>query len=156
MRRSLAGLLAGGLIFATAAAAAGANAADGRKTRFAITLSGLALSPDTGDLSAVIGPGLLVDFKLGKSFAIAPEITLGFSGVYAGGMVNYGGRKFFVGAGGGFVYFWQEDQDIQGDGLLKFQAGLKGPRWLFTAAFVSNILSGSWLNGLQLTAGYDF
>jgi len=112
-----------------------------KKVQLALTLSGLALVPDTGSARGILAPGLRVDFNLGKSFILAPEAFVGFTGLYVGGTVNYRYRKFFVGTGGGLVYFFKEAQDVQGDGMLKVQVGAKGPHWLVAAAYVSNILS---------------
>jgi hypothetical protein len=40
--------------------------------------------------------------------------------------------------------------------MLKVQLGTQGAAWFFAAAYVSNVLSGAWLNGVQLTVGYIF
>jgi len=140
----------------TAGAVRGADDPVGKKAQLALTLSGFYLVPDTGSTRSLLAPGLRVDLNLGKSFILAPEASLGFTGLYVGGTFNYRLRKFFVGAGGGLIYFYKEAQDIQGDWVLKIQAGAKGSHWLVAAAYVSNILSGGWLNGVHLTAGYIF
>ena len=126
----------------------GTAGAQEKKVQLGLTLNALVLLDDTDNSRTVIGPGLRVDFNLGKSVILTPEASLGFTGLYVGGTVNYRLRKFFIGAGGGLIYFFKKEQDVQ--------VGAKGPRWLVAAAYVSNILSGGWLNGVHLTAGYIF
>ena len=134
----------------------GTAGAQEKKVQLGLTLIALVLLDDTDNSRTVIGPGLRVDFNLGKSVILTPEASLGFTGLYVGGTVNYRLRKFFIGAGGGLIYFFKKEQDVQGDAVLKVQVGAKGPHWLVAAAYVSNILSGGWLNGVHLTAGYIF
>jgi hypothetical protein len=127
-----------------------------KKTQFALTLSGLAVAPDTGDGRGSIGPGAMVHFDLGRSFVIAPEITAGLTGLYGGLTANFRAHRFFAGAGGGILYFYKESQEVQGDVMMKVQVGTRGPRWLFAAAFISNVFGGGWLNGIHLTIGRIF
>jgi len=139
----------------TAGAVLGTTPAAGEnKAQFALTLSGLFLQPDTGSSRSVIGPGLRVDLDLGRSLILAPEASVGAKGLCLGGTLNYRYREFFIGAGGGLVYFFEERQDIRGSELLKIQVGAKGLHWLVAVSYASNI--GGWLKGFSLTAGYLF
>lgn len=134
----------------------GAEAPAVKKISFSLGVSGLVVTPDTGDARGLIGPAAAGQFNLGKSFFVAPELAVGLGGVYGGATVNVRLRKVFLGAGGGLLYFYSENQDIQGDGMLKVQLGTQGVDWYFAAAYVTNILSGAWLNGAQVTVGYVF
>ena len=134
----------------------GGDASAGKRIRFSLGTSGLFVKPDTGDTRGLFGPAAAVYFNLGRSLSIAPELTVGIGGVYAGTTVNLRFRKVFVGAGGGLLYFYSENQDIQGDGMFKVQIGTMGSDWMFAAAFVSNVFSGAWLSGAQVTVGYVF
>lgn len=140
----------------TAGVLTGAETPPAKKLLFSLGVSGLAVEPDTGEARGLIGPAAVVHFSLGRSLFVAPELTAGIGGLYGGATVNVRFRKIFLGAGGGLLYFFSERQDIQGDGMLKFQLGVQGGEWLFSAAFVSNVLSGAWLNGVQVMVGYVF
>jgi hypothetical protein len=153
MRKTLVILtLAGALI----GALYGAEAPAAKKISFSLGVSGLAVKPDTGDARGLIGPAATVQFNLGRSLFVAPELAAGLGGLYGGATFNVRFRKAFLGVGGGLLYFYSENQDVQGDGMLKVQLGTQGAAWFFSAAYVSNVLSGAWLNGVQVTVGYIF
>lgn len=135
---------------------AGAEALPEKKVLFSLGLGGLAVVPDTGDSRGLIGPAAVVRLRLGRSLFVAPELTAGIGGLFLGTTVNVRLRKIFLGAGGGLLYFYSENQDIQGDGMFKVQLGTLGAQWQFCAAFVSNVLSGAWLNGVHVTVVYVF
>jgi hypothetical protein len=135
---------------------AGAETPAAKKISFSLGVSGLVVTPDTGDARGLIGPAAAVQFNLGKSLFVAPELVAGIGGAYGGATVNVRLRKVFLGAGGGLLYFFSERQEIQGDGMLKVQLGTQGAAWFFSTAYVSNVLSGAWLNGAQVTVGYVF
>lgn len=153
MRRTLVILAVVGM---TIGALSGAEAPAMKKIQFSLGIGGVGVKPDTGDTRGLIGPAATVHFNLGRSLIVAPELTAGIGGTYLGATVNVRFRKIFLGVGGGLLYFFSERQEVQGDGMLKVQIGAKGASWLFTAAFVSNVLSGAWLNGAQVTVGYIF
>lgn len=144
----LAGMMIGALY--------GAETPATKKISFSLGVSGLVVTPDTGDARGLIGPAAAVQFNLGKSLFVAPELVAGIGGLYGGATVNVRFRKFFLGLGGGLLYFYSENQDIQGDGMLKVHLGTQGVDWYFAAAYVSNVFSGAWLNGVQVTVGYVF
>ncbi len=145
-----------GLSAMTIGVLSGAEAPAAKKISFSLGVGGLAVMPDTGDTRGLIGPAAVVQLRLGRSLFVAPELTAGIGGLFFGTTVNLRLRKIFLGAGGGLLYFYSENQDIQGDGMLKVQLGTQGAAWLFSAAFVSNIFSGAWLNGAQVTVGHIF
>ena len=124
-----------------------------KKTQISLGLNVLMLSDTySSDSKAIFGPGLRVDFNLGRSFIIAPEVSAGIGGWTLGGTVNFRSKKFFVGAGylaAGLGGSWRE---WGVNSLLKIQAGTKGLKWLIAASFVVN----RWLKGFGLTAGYVF
>ena len=134
----------------------GMEAPPAKKISFSLGVSGLAVKPDTGAARGLLGPAAAVQFNLGSSLFVAPELAVGIGGVYGGATFNVRFREFFIGAGGGLLYFYAENQDVQGDGMLKVQLGTQGVDWYFAAAYVSNVFSGAWLNGVQVTVGYLF
>lgn len=134
----------------------GAETPPVKNIRFSLGVSALAIKPDTGDARGVIGPAAAVQFNMGESLFVAPELTVGIGGVYGGATFNIRFRKAFFGVGGGLLYFYSEHQDVQGDGMLKVQLGAQGAAWYFAAAYVSNVLGGAWLNGVQVIMGYLF
>lgn len=153
MRKILMILALAGL---TIGALPGAETPLAKKIQFSLGIGGLAVKPDSGDTRGLIGPAAAVHFNLGRSLALVPELTVGIGGMYFGTTVNVRFRKVFVGAGGGLLYFYSERQEIQADGMLKAQIGTQGADWFFAAAFISNVFSGAWLSGVQLTVGYIF
>lgn len=134
----------------------GAETLPEKKVTFSLGISGLAVKPDTGDARALIGPAAVVHFNVGRSLFVAPELAVGIGGLYGGATVNVRLRKIFLGAGAGLLYFFSERQEVQGDGMLKLQLGTQGVTWRFYAAFVSNVFSGAWLSGAQVTVVYVF
>ena len=124
-----------------------------KKTQISLGLNVLMLSETRGsDSKAAFGPGLRVDFTLGRSFIIAPEVSAGIGGWSAGGTVNFRSKGFFAGAGylvAGLGGSWDE---WGVNSLFKVQAGAKGLHWLFAASYVAN----RWLKGFGVTAGYIF
>lgn len=134
----------------------GAEATVENRTRFSLGIGGLAVTPDTGDARGLIGPAAGAQFNLGRSLFVAPELAVGLGGVYGGATFNVRFNKIFLGVGGGFLYFFSERQEVQGDGMLKVQLGTQGADWYFAAAYVSNVFSGAWLNGVQVTVGHLF
>lgn len=123
-----------------------------KKVQLGLTLNGLALWDDLGNSRTVIGPGLRADFNLGKSVFITPEASVGLGGWSLGGTVNYRAGKFFVGAGGVVVGFYEGRWDWGVNPLLKIHVGAKGLHWTVAASFIGL----SWLKGFGLIAGYIF
>ena len=123
-----------------------------KKTQISLGLNVLTLSETRGsDSKAAFGPGLRVDFNLGRSFIIAPEVSAGIGGWSAGGTVNFRSKGFFAGAG--YLVTSLGYSDEWGiSSLFKIQVGAKGLKWLFAASYVAN----SWLKGFGVTAGYIF
>ena len=142
------------LFFASLFLCAGLGAAvPGEKNaQISLGLNILMLSDTHGsDSKAALGPGLRVDFNLGRSFIIAPEVSAGIGGWSAGGTVNFRSKGFFAGAG--YLATSLGYSDEWGvSSLFKIQVGAKGRKWLFAASYVTN----SWLNGFGVTAGYIF
>jgi hypothetical protein len=143
------------LFFASLFLCAGLGAAvPGEKNaQISLAMNVLMLSETHGgDSKAAFGPGLRVDFNLGRSFIIAPEVSAGIGGWSAGGTVNFRSKGFSAGAGylvAGLGGSWGE---WGANSLFKVQAGAKGLHWLFAASYVTN----RGLNGVGLTAGYIF
>jgi len=94
------------------------------------------------------GAALRVDINLGRSFILAPEISGGIGGISWGTTLNFRAGRYFAGAGALAVYGLDDEWGIQT--LLKIHVGLKSPRALLAAAFLSN----RWFKGFGLTAGY--
>jgi hypothetical protein len=147
--------LAPSLFFAGLFLCAGIGAAAPGEKNAQISLgpSVLMLSETHGsDSKAAFGPGLRVDFSLGRSFIIAPEVSAGIGGWSAGGTVNVRSKGFFAGAGylaAGLGGNWGE---WGVNSLFKIHAGVKSLKWLFAASYVTN----RWLSGFGVTAGYIF
>jgi len=124
-----------------------------KNAQISLGINVLMLSETHGsDSKAAFGPGLRVDFNLGRSFIIAPEVSAGIGGWSAGGTVNFRSKGFFAGVGylaAGLGGNWAE---WGVNSLFKVQVGAKGLKWLFAASYVTN----SWLNGFGVTAGYIF
>jgi hypothetical protein len=104
------------------------------------------------DSKGIYGPGLRVDFNLGRSFIVAPEVSAGIGGWTAGGTLNFRSKKFFVGAGYLAASLGGSWDDWGINSLFKVHAGAKGRNWLLALSYVTN----RWLNGFGVTAGYIF
>lgn len=124
-----------------------------KKTQISLGLNVLMLSDTySSDSKAVFGPGLRVDFNLGRSFIIAPEASAGIGGGSVGGTVNFRSKRFFAGAGFLAAYLGGSWEEWGVNSLFKIQVGTKGLNWLIAASYVTN----RWLKGFGLTAGYIF
>ncbi len=143
-------LLVAGLFLS---AGLGAAVPGEKTTQISLGVSALVLSETYSSGSkGIYGPGLRVDFNLGKSLIIAPEVSGGVGGWSAGGTVNFRSGKFFAGAGYLAAALGGNWDEWGVNSLFKLQIGAKGPHWLVAASYVTN----RWLNGFGLTAGYIF
>ena len=82
-----------------ASAGLGAPAAEEKPIQFSLGGNLLMLTMEGGDSTFLVGAALRVDFNLGKSFILAPELSAGIGGWTAGGTFNFRSGKFFAGAG---------------------------------------------------------
>lgn len=148
MKRAISSFLLMGLV---AGAGLGASAPGEKKTQFSLGGTFLLLKPDyeSGSYS-LVGAAGRVDFNLGRSFIVAPELSLGIGGWSAGGTINYRAGTFFAGAGGLVVGGFEEEWGT--NSFLKLHIGIKKAHGLFAAAFIVN----RWIKGFGLTAGYIF
>ncbi len=150
MKKTVLGLLVAGLFLS---AGLGAAVPGEKTTQISLGVSALVLSETYSDGSkGIYGPGLRVDFNLGKSLIVAPEVSGGVGGWSAGGTVNFRSGKFFAGAGYLAASLGGNWDEWGVNSLLKLQIGAKGPHWLIAASYVAN----RWLKGFGLTAGYVF
>lgn len=150
MKKAVLGLLVAGLFLS---AGLGAAVPGEKKTQISLGVSALVLSETYSNGSkGIYGPGLRVDFNLGKSLIVAPEVSGGVGGWSAGGTVNFRSGMFFAGAGYLAASLGGNWDEWGVNSLLKLQIGAKGPHWLIAASYVTN----RWLKGFGLTAGYVF
>ena len=96
------------------------------------------------------GAVVRVDFNLGRSISLAPELSGGFGGASGGATLNLRAGRYFAGAGALAVSGLDDEWGVQT--LLKVHAGFKGPRALLAAAFLTN----RWFKGFGLTVAYVF
>jgi len=131
----------------------GAAIPEEKKTQLSLGLNIVMLSESYGsDSKGIYGPGLRVDFNLGRSFIVAPEVSAGIGGWTAGGTLNFRSKKFFLGAGYLAASLGGNWDDWGVNSLLKVHVGAKGRNWLTAASYIAN----RWLKGFGLTAGYIF
>jgi hypothetical protein len=155
MKKTAVWILLAGL---SAAAAGGGQAAQEKKTQFALALGVMDLA-NRGDESKVIaGLDGLVIFNLGRRIMIMPEARVGSTGFFTGLTLNVRLGRIFIGAGGEGGKLYDDPHEWSVIGLLKVQAGLKGPHFLAAAAYVDNLNPGNWptLSGFSLMVGYIF
>ena len=132
----------------------GAPAAEEKPIQFSLGGNLLMLMMEGGDSTFFVGAALRVDFNLGKSFILAPELSAGIGGWTAGGTLNFRSGKFFAGAGalavgaseGGGGGEWGTNA------FLKVHVGTKSAKSLLAAS----VLVGDYIWGLGLTAAYIF
>jgi hypothetical protein len=150
MKKTVLSFLAAGLFLS---AGLGAAVPGEKPTQISLGVSAMFLSETYSSGSkGIYGPGLRVDFNLGKSLIIAPEVSGGVGGWSAGGTVNFRSGKFFAGAGYLAASLGGNWEDWGVNSLIKVQIGAKGPHWLVAASYLTN----RWLKGFGLTAGYVF
>ncbi len=87
------------LMVLVVSAGLGAPAAEEKPIQFSLGGNLLMLTMEGGDSTFLVGAALRVDFNLGKSFILAPELSAGIGGWTAGGTFNFRSGKFFAGAG---------------------------------------------------------
>jgi hypothetical protein len=124
-----------------------------KKVQISLGLNVVLLSESYGsDSKGIYGPGLRVDFNLGRSFIVAPEVSAGIGGWSAGGTLNFRSKKFFFGAGYLAASLGGSWGDWGINSLFKVHAGAKGRNWLLALSYMTN----RWLRGFGLAAGYIF
>jgi hypothetical protein len=153
MRKLVLGLFLMGLAVSSVL---GASVPGEKPIQFSLALSGGGFWPDSGDARTIIGLGTRLDFNLGKWIILAPEVTLGLAGTTLTGTFNLRYNGLFAGAGGGLVYFWEDQQEVGAVAVVKLQAGFKSRNWIVTAAYMSDSLPTGWFYGFQGTIGYIF
>ncbi len=151
MKKAVVSFLLMGLV---ASVGLGASGPEEKKTQISLGGSLLMLTMGGGDSTLLIGAALRVDFNLGRSFIIAPEISAGIGGASAGGTVNFRSGRYFAGLGGLVVSVTEGGSGGEWgtNGFFKVHAGIKGPRGLLAASFIV----GGYIKGFGLTAGYVF
>ena len=150
MKKTVLSVLVAGLFLS---AGLGGAVPGEKPTQISLGAGALVLSETYSSGSkSIYGPALRIDFNLGRSLIISPEVSGGVGGWSAGGTVNFRSGQFFAGAGYLAASLGGNWEDWGVNSLLKVQIGAKGPHWLVAAAFVAN----RWLRGFGLTAGYVF
>lgn len=131
----------------------GASVPEEKKTWISLGGNLLMLTMD-GDSTFLVGAALRIDFDLGPSFIIAPELSAGIGGWTAGGTVNFRSGKFFAGAGALAVGAFEGGGSGEWgtNAFLKVHVGTRGPRSLIAAS----VLVGDYIKGFGLTAAYIF
>jgi len=121
--------------------------------QFAVTGTLLLGTWTDGDMGAVIGPGVRVDFNLTKYLMISPETSLFWGTVSPGCTVNFRFGKGFIGLGGAITSggFFEEGAI----GLFKAHIGAKWRNWLIEGSLLREGRD-AWINVVGLTAGFVF
>lgn len=136
----------------------GSDVPQEKKIQFSLVFDILSLTNRHDETKASGGAEALVIFNLGRRIMIMPEVFVG-SGSFSGGLtLNIKLGRFFVGAGGTGGGLYHDATEWNPIGLLKVQAGVKGPHFLVAAAYVNNLNPGNWptLSGFSLAAGLVF
>jgi hypothetical protein len=142
------------LMILVASAGLGASVPGEKSTQFSLGGNLLMLMMEGGDSTFLVGAALRVDFNLGKSFILAPELSAGIGGWTAGGTLNFRSGKFFAGAGAVAVGAFEGGGSGEWgtNAFLKVHVGTKSVRTLLAAS----ALVGDYIWGLGLTAAYIF
>jgi hypothetical protein len=136
----------------------GADAPQEKHIQFSLAFDIMSLTNRSDETKASIGAEALVIFNLGRRIMIMPEVFAG-SGSYSAGLtLNLKLGHFFVGAGGTVGGLYRDANEWNPIGLLKVQAGVKGPHFLVAVAYLNNLNPGNWptLSGFSLAAGLVF
>jgi|WetSurSiteA1Bulk_404760.scaffolds.fasta_scaffold41698_2 hypothetical protein len=136
----------------------GADAPRERKVQFSLLFNMTSLTNSGDETKLSVGAEGLVIFNLGRHLMIMPEVVAGSAAFSVGLTINLKFDRFFVGAGGTGGGLYDDRTEWNPIGLLKVQAGIKGPHFLVTAAYVNNLNPGNWptLSGFSLAAGLVF
>jgi hypothetical protein len=129
-----------------------------RTVQFSLLFNMTSLTNRHDETKLSVGAEGLVIFNLGRHVMIMPEVFAGSETFSVGLTLNLRFDRFFIGAGGTGGGLYHDMHEWNPIGLLKVQAGLKGPHFLVTAAYVNNLNPGNWptLSGFSLAAGFVF
>jgi hypothetical protein len=129
-----------------------------KRTQFALAMNLIGLTNRYDETKLNVGAEGLVIFNLGRHIMIMPEVLAGSAAFSVGLTINLRFDRFFIGAGGTGGGLYHDMHEWNPIGLLKVQAGVKGPHFLVTAAYVNNLNPGNWptLSGFSLAAGLVF
>ncbi len=132
----------------------GAPATEEKPIQFSLGGNLVMLTMEGGDSTFLVGAALRVDFNLGKSFILAPELSAGIGGWTAGGTFNFRSGRFFAGAGALAVGAFEGGGSGEWgtNAFLKVHVGTKSARSLLAAS----VLVGDYIKGFGLTAAYIF
>lgn len=136
----------------------GADVPQEKKLQFSLAFDIISLTNRHDETKASVGAEALVILNLGRRIMIMPEAFAGSESFSAGLTLNLKLGRYFVGAGGTGGGLYHDANEWNPIGLLKVQAGVKGPHFLVTAAYVNNLNPGNWptLSGFSLAAGLVF
>lgn len=142
------------LMILVTSAGLGAPAAEEKPIQFSLGGNLLMLMMEGGDSTFLVGAALRVDFNLGKSFILAPELSAGIGGWTAGGTLNFRSGKFYAGAGAVAVGAFEGGGGGEWgtNAFLKVHVGTKSAKSLLAAS----VLVGDYIWGFGLTAAYIF
>jgi len=142
------------LMILVTSAGLGASVPGEKSTQFSLGGNLLMLTMEGGDSTFLVGAALRVDFNLGKSFILAPELSAGIGGWTAGGTLNFRSGKFYAGAGAVAVGAFEGGGGGEWgtNAFLKVHVGTKSAKSLLAAS----VLVGDYIWGFGLTAAYIF
>ncbi len=137
---------------------AGAEAPRERTVQFSLLFNMTSLTNRSDETKLSVGAEGLVIFNLGRHVMIMPEVFAGSETFSVGLTFNLRFDRFFIGVGGTGGGLYHDMHEWNPIGLLKVQAGIKGPHFLVTAAYLNNLNPGNWptLSGFSLAAGLVF